>query len=232
MNGVRRYRNGQSSVAGFGVGLTDGRDLVDRVARWWATAQGIDQRTGGEDRLPRVVHPHDRWRVEGVGQHRVDLRDQPLLAVVVVEHEYARRGQVVSHGLECLLGEQERLEADVRGRADEGQRVGQGEDHQVVLLVRAAEERAAVVLVAGDPRIRRRAGWGGSRCRASGSPGRSRPRRRARPRTAARSPRPSRIRPRRSGRCRRSVRGTTCRAGRRTAPSARRPGGAPGAGCR
>ena len=61
---------------------------------------------------------------------------------------------------EGLLGEQERLEPDRRLLADEGQRVGQREDDQVVLLVGVAQECAAVV------DVRRHAGSGraGSGC--------------------------------------------------------------------
>ena len=232
MNGVRRYRNGQSSVAAFGDGLADVRHLADRVARRRAAVQRIDQRPDGEDALPRLVQLDDRRAVERRVEHRRDLRDEPLLAVVVVEHEHAVGLQVVAHGLERLLREQERLEPDVRGRADERQRVGQGEDHEVVLLVRAAQECPAVVLVTRDARDPGTGGRDGSRCPASGSPCRSRPRRRGPPRSRAPSRRPSPSRHRRSGPPDRSDPGTTCRAGRRTAPSAHRPGGAPGAGCR
>ena len=73
------------------------------------------------------------------------LFDQPRLAVVVVEHEDAVVGEVVADARERLFGEQERLQPDVGRLADQRQRVGQGEDDQVVLLVGVAQERAAVV---------------------------------------------------------------------------------------
>ena len=62
--------------------------------------------------------------------------------------------QVVAGLAHRFLGEQERLEPDAGRRADQRQRVGQGVDDEVVLLVRAVEERPAVVDVDGHPRIR------------------------------------------------------------------------------
>ena len=75
------------------------------------------------------------------------------LAVVVVHREGAVRLEVVARLLQRLLGEQERLEPDLRGAAHQRQRVGQREEDQVVLLVRACQERPAVVDVPGDPRV-------------------------------------------------------------------------------
>ena len=105
------------------------------------------------DGLDFLEGAQDRRRAEGRLEHRIELGHQPRLAVVVVEDEDAVGGQVVAHRLEGLDGEQERLEPDVAGGADEGQRVGQGEDDQVVLLVGGAQEGPAVVDVARDPRI-------------------------------------------------------------------------------
>ena len=42
MNGVRRYRNGQSSVAGVGVGIRGSGHGADRVAGWLAAGQRRD----------------------------------------------------------------------------------------------------------------------------------------------------------------------------------------------
>ncbi len=55
--------------------------------------------------------------------------------------------------VERLLGEEERLEAQRRLLADQGQRVGQGEDDEVVLLVGVAQECTAVVDVGADTRV-------------------------------------------------------------------------------
>ena len=79
--------------------------------------------------------------------------DQPVLAVVVVHRERAVGGQVLAGGGQGLFGEQEALQPDLRGPGDQGQRVGQGEQDQVVLGVGGLQERPAVVDVPGDPRI-------------------------------------------------------------------------------
>ena len=52
---------------------------------------------------------------------------------------------MVADAVEGLGREQERLEAQVRGGADQGQRIRQGEDDEVVLLGGAPQEGAAVV---------------------------------------------------------------------------------------
>ncbi|MFN8518307.1 MAG: hypothetical protein U0667_02710 [Chloroflexota bacterium] len=113
--------------------------------------QARDQavRDGGHDAV--VGAQEGRRATERVLEHRGDLGHQPWLAVVVVEHEDAVVAQVVGDRLERLLGEQERLQAHVRGLADQRQRVRQGEDDDVVLLVGAAQERAAVIDVAVHP---------------------------------------------------------------------------------
>ena len=90
---------------------------------------------------------------ERVGQHRVELRNEPRIAVVVVEHEDAVVVQVLLDRREGLEREQERLEPDRRLLADKRQRVGQGKDDQVVLLVRRTQECPAVVVVCGDARV-------------------------------------------------------------------------------
>ena len=79
--------------------------------------------------------------------------DQPRLAVVVVHREGAVRLQMTPHGLHRLAGEQEGFEADLRGAADQRQRIRQREQDQVVLLVRAFQEGAAVVDVPRHARI-------------------------------------------------------------------------------
>ena len=153
MNGVRRYRNGQSSVAGFGTGSptfgTRPTGSAGGGPPWSESISGPTAKIALDASYECTIGGLPNASVN----MRVDLRDEPFLAVVVVDDEHAVGGQVVAHRLERLLGEQERLEPDVRGRADEGQRVRQREDDEVVLLVRVAQERAAVVDVDGDPRI-------------------------------------------------------------------------------
>ena len=64
------------------------------------------------------------------------------------------RRQLVAHIVEGLRGEQERLEAQVRRGADERQRIGQGEDDEVV-LARSLRRRNArpSSMMRRDPRI-------------------------------------------------------------------------------
>ena len=97
-----------------------------------------------------------------------------------------RRLEVVAGRLHRLLGEEVALEAERRLARHERDRVRQREQDQVVLLVGALEERAAVVDVGRRRAGRRRAGPGGAPRRARAAGGRSRPRRRARPRCAGR----------------------------------------------
>ena len=61
--------------------------------------------------------------------------------------------QVVPDLVECLRREEERLEAEVRRGADQRQRIGQGEDHEVVLARAAPQERPPVVVDPGHARI-------------------------------------------------------------------------------
>ena len=193
MNGVRRYRNGQSSVAGLGCRIADARaPVTGRVARRRAAVERADQRAGRERGRRLAVHLEQRLVAERVVEHLGELGDQPVVAVVVVEHEDAVLGEVVAHAGERLLGEQERLEPELALLADQRQRVGQREDDEVVLLVGRAQERAAVVDVAGDARVGVRLVGVVARCRSAGVAGRSRPRRCGRRPSTARSPRPSR----------------------------------------
>ncbi len=156
MNGVaiagsNMYRNGQSSV-----GSTP------------ATNGAITSASGGTPRppdrpgplarhradLPAVVEVrHDRRPAEGVGEHPAQPVDEPGLAVEVVEDEDAARLQVGLDVRERLFRVQERLEADVAGRREQRQRVGQGQDHEVVVLVGLAQERPPVVDRRRHPRI-------------------------------------------------------------------------------
>ena len=76
--------------------------------------------------------------------------DQPVLAVEVVHREATVGLEVVVRRAQGLLGEQEGLESDLRGAVDERERVGQGEQDQVVLRVGVLQEGPAVVHVGGD----------------------------------------------------------------------------------
>ena len=100
-----------------------------------------------------LVDAQQRLGPERLIQHVRELRDQPGLAVVVVEHEDPVVSEVVADACEGLLGEQEGLEAEVGRRAHQRQGIGQREDDQVVLLVGVAQEGAAVVDVPRDARI-------------------------------------------------------------------------------
>ncbi len=111
-------------------------------------------RLAGLRRLRHADGDHRLGTGEGVDARRVpeDVGggagqpvDQPGLAVVVVHRERAVRLQVLADRGHRLLGEEERLQPDLRGPAHQGQRVGQREEHEVVGAVRALEERAAVV---------------------------------------------------------------------------------------
>ena len=157
-----------------------------------------DHRLGPGDQvvshcLVRLGHPDRDHRLRAA--ERVDARrvaedlgggagqpvDQPGLAVVVVHRERAVRLEVLAHRRHGLLGEEERLEADLRGAAHQGQRVGQREQDEVVVRpVRALQEGPAVVGVHVDPVV----GVGpvdvGLGRRSRGSAGRCRPRRRGR----------------------------------------------------
>ena len=86
--------------------------------------------------------------------------DQPVLAVVVVHREDAVAVRWSRAAVERLLGEQEALQPDLRGAGDQGQRVGQREQDQVVLVVGGLQERPAVVDVPVDPRVLSTAGPG------------------------------------------------------------------------
>ena len=60
---------------------------------------------------------------------------------------------MIARAFERLLREQERFEPQIRGRADEGQRVRLCEHDEVIAPVARAEERASVVHEARNPRI-------------------------------------------------------------------------------
>ena len=61
--------------------------------------------------------------------------------------------QVLAHGCQRFLREQERLEPDLRGTADQRQRVRQCEKNEVVLAVRAFEECPPVIRVHLHPLV-------------------------------------------------------------------------------
>ena len=83
----------------------------------------------------------DRGRVPALQERRV----------VVVHRERAARCQVGAHRLERLLGEQVALQPDPRLPGQRGQRVGQREQDQVVVLRGVLQEGAAVIDVRGQP---------------------------------------------------------------------------------
>ena len=124
--------------------------------------------------------------------------DQPRLAVEVVHREDPARRQVRLRRLHRSRREQVALETQRRLARDERERVRQREQDQVVALVRALEERAAVGDVHVDPRIVVRMLGIELASRARRGAGRSRPRRRARRRWPARWRRRRRCRRRRS----------------------------------
>ena len=148
-------------------------------------------------------HGEVRDVVVAAGRQRLDARrlpehlrervgvpvDQPALAVVVVHREHATLGEVVAGRLDGLGGEQVALEPHRRLAGDERERVGQGEQDAVPLLVRPLEVGPPVV----DATRRRgrpgTAGRGDPPCRARRACGRSRRRRCGRRRSAARRPR-------------------------------------------
>ncbi len=80
--------------------------------------------------------------------------DQPGLAIIVVHGEGAIGLQPVAHRLHRFLGKEEGLQADLRGAADQGERVRQGKQDEVVLAIARLQEGAAVVDVPTDPRVR------------------------------------------------------------------------------
>ena len=90
-----------------------------------------------------------RTRPEHVGE----LGHQPVLPVVVVEHEDAVSGEVVATAAKACSVNRKDSRRRLAVCADQRQRVGQREDDQVVLLVGAAQEGAAVVDVARDARV-------------------------------------------------------------------------------
>ena len=95
---------------------------VSAVAGRRAAVQGVDRRSGaegGRDAAP--VETDNRGSVERVAEHASDLLREPVLSVEVVHDEETRLGQVRPHVTERFDGEQERLQAEVRRRADQGQ---------------------------------------------------------------------------------------------------------------
>ncbi len=150
-----RYRNGRSSLAGDGISPTGARHGgpvphgalgAHGVVGVLADGDGRERLVGGELVEARLVAED---LVDGAGEPV----DQPRLAVVVVHREDAVLGEVVARLGDGLLGEQVRLEPELAGARDEGQRVGQGEEDEVVLLVVARQEGATVVDVDADARV-------------------------------------------------------------------------------
>jgi hypothetical protein len=82
-------------VAAFGAGSPGSGTAPDLVAGRRAALERVDERADGEDRLAGVPRLHDRLAVEGRREHVVDLRDQPVFAVVVVDDEDAISREVV-----------------------------------------------------------------------------------------------------------------------------------------
>ena len=71
--------------------------------------------------------------------------DEPRLAVVVVHREHAIVRQVIAGGGDGFLREQVRLETQLACAGDKGERVGQGEQDEVVLRVVARQEGTSVI---------------------------------------------------------------------------------------
>ncbi len=96
---------------------------------------------------------HQRVRAEGSAHRVPQARDDPALTEVVVHDEHAARFQPLLHLVHRLLGEQEAFEADVAVAAVQDERVDQGVDDRVVLLVAGAQVVAAVVEVHEHARV-------------------------------------------------------------------------------
>ena len=122
-------------------------------------ARPVDEHSGA---TPAAVAEGVRRLVEGRLEHARQLSEQPVFAVVVVEHDRPVRRQVGARFAERLLGEQEALQAQAGELRGQRQRVGQGEDDQVVLVGALAQERAPVVDVDVDARVARTGARGGT----------------------------------------------------------------------
>jgi hypothetical protein len=85
-------------------------------------------------------------------QHRGRVAVVQVVRVVVVHGHGAAGGQVRPGGLDRLLGEQVALQPQVGLPVDRGQRVGQREQDQVVVLLGVLQEGPAVSVVQGHPR--------------------------------------------------------------------------------
>ena len=131
----------------------DHRHRRDGVAGRRCAGKRRDGRSVGEHRFIAVEDVQDRLRPEGRAEHRIDLRHQPGLAVVVVQNEDPVRTQVISNGLEGFDREQERLEPQVSRGTDERERIRQREDDHVVVLGRGSQECPAVVDIPAHARV-------------------------------------------------------------------------------
>ena len=85
--------------------------------------------------------------------HRVRVASEHIRAVVVVHGEDPAGGEVVAHRFHGLAGEEVALESERPLAAHQGQRVGQGEQDQVVRLIAPLQEGPAIIDVHGDARV-------------------------------------------------------------------------------
>ena len=70
---------------------------------------------------------------------------QPVLTIVVVEHQHSVIGQPSSCCRQRILGEQEAFQAQAGVARGEGERVGQGKDNQVILVGGILQEVAPII---------------------------------------------------------------------------------------
>ena len=90
---------------------------------------------------------------EHVGERRRVTINEPRLAVVVVHREGAAVGEVIAVRLDGFGREEVALQAHRRLALEQGERVGQGEQDRVPLLIGRFEERSTVGDVGVDARV-------------------------------------------------------------------------------
>src|SRR5229473_352376 len=95
---------------------------------------------------PTAIACDERFLVvEGVSHHISQFPHQPVLAVVVVEDHQPVTGQPCPCCLQRILSQQKAFKTQAGVTRGEGERIGQGEDNQVILLGRVLQEVAAII---------------------------------------------------------------------------------------